>query len=446
MNKANQTSSGLKRQLEVPVVSIPTSKNQPSTTAQQQKRYKPNTITSSNVISESSKKLTSTTVSNAKVKSNRPINNTKAPPPPLSSVPTRPPSTTIAATGGATNKQQPQPTSSSSSSCSVATELPQQPMPNIYDAMLGEISDLVSAAQEAQSCGRLKMASTYQLLVHARLVGLGKRFDRFLSSGQIIRKKKPQEEKETNSNNNDKNGNNTTTSKTNTSDKTNTGTTAINKIPKSSPGESIRTAQAALAKILPSEINLDYTMMEHLARAAMELHNRRTGRGMLHEKEMERKQNASVAATTASSMAMATATTPIKKNGIANSTASSSGVAWTSLEKQQCLQAAEMYGKDKVDLIAKRVGTRTEAEVKAHLKNIDGMKRVEKDVKEQSTPGIVSPAFSKKSGSVGGGDVSVTGESTPEKRKGRGKKEPPKAVLTVPNTTFDAKKMVFEPI
>jgi len=49
---------------------------------------------------------------------------------------------------------------------------------NPYDAVLGECEDLLKASTEAQRLGRLKMASAYQLLLHTRLVGLGKRFDR----------------------------------------------------------------------------------------------------------------------------------------------------------------------------------------------------------------------------------------------------------------------------
>lgn len=49
---------------------------------------------------------------------------------------------------------------------------------NVYDAVLGECEDLLRASLEAQKLGRLKMASAYQLLLHTRLVGLGKRFDR----------------------------------------------------------------------------------------------------------------------------------------------------------------------------------------------------------------------------------------------------------------------------
>jgi hypothetical protein len=381
--------------------------------------------------------------------------------------------------------------------------------PNIYDAMLGEISDLTRAAQEAQSCGRLKMASTYQLLVHARLVGLGKRFDRFLSTGQIIRKEQQTAVSHSNSASSSPEsigaakgtgaGTGTSTSSTHAHPNTNGNASAP-----PGPGESIRTAQAALAKILPSGVDLDYTMMEHLARAAMELHNRRTGRGLLHEKEMERKNlllerdrkltrdgikssnsnsNSNSNTTRTAGNAHATPATPTTANTSTTATAatpsSSAGVAWSTIEKQKCMKAAELNGMDAISKIARAVGTRTEVEVKAHLRNINGMKKVERELnKGNSGSGgssgtgnqgsasgesnaSVANAYDGGTGDVTGsvqanavnnnsdGNTSAAGPSlpgTPEKKKGRGKKPPPRAMLTVPNTTFDAKKMLFEPI
>ena len=56
-----------------------------------------------------------------------------------------------------------------------------------YDALLGEAQDLMGAAAEAQALGRLKLASSYLLLLHARLVGLGKIFDRAISSDDSLK-------------------------------------------------------------------------------------------------------------------------------------------------------------------------------------------------------------------------------------------------------------------
>jgi len=253
---------------------------------------------------------------------------------------------------------------------------------DIYDAMLGEISDLLMAAQQAQALGRLKMASTYQLLVHARLVGLGKRFDRFLAHGQ-----------------------------TNLSSKTSAERSlSFPPISSKEPAIIISDAQVALAKILPSDVDLDNTMMEHLARAAMELHNKRTGRGMLHEKSEAKKTS----------------------NG---------GVAWTAEEKDRCLQAAEKHGRDQIEAIVGAVGSRTEAEVRAHLKNVSGREKVERHLASTG----VKKGSAEDSSAEANEDSKDAGDElvTPEKvRRGRGKKPPSKAMLTMPSGVFDAKKMV----
>lgn len=259
---------------------------------------------------------------------------------------------------------------------------------DIYDAMLGEISDLLMAAQQAQSLGRLKMASTYQLLVHARLVGLGKRFDRFLAHG---------------------NGNSQKTSAERSltfPPVSNNDQAAANKPAtggggggESDEANDMKIAQETLAKILPNEVDLDNTMMEHLARAAMELHNKRTGRGMLHERTEAKKTIAETSA----------------------ATAPGGGVAWTDEEKARCLRAAENFGRDKYDAIAFAVGTRSPAEVKAHLKNVSGREKVQRNLASEGV---------KKEGGVGAGvagDGKAGGDAlvTPEKqRRGRGKKPP----------------------
>ena len=269
---------------------------------------------------------------------------------------------------------------------------------DIYDAMLGEISDLLMAAQQAQTLGRLKMASTYQLLVHARLVGLGKRFDRFLAHGQGSLHKSSSGI-----------GSGRTLSFPQTSSKEATATAAT---PKSKDANAMRNAQATLAKILPSDVDLDNTMMEHLARAAMELHNKRTGRGMLHEKS-EAKKNAG---------------TP----------EGAGGVAWTDVEKTKCIGAAEKFGREEFEKIAAAVGTRTAAEVKAHLRNLSGREKIEQKLASTGVKKGDSPVGAKGNAKNSGNDT-----VTPEKvKRGRGKKPPSKAMLTVCTATFDAKKLV----
>jgi len=108
-----------------------------------------------------------------------------------------------------------------------------------YDAVLQESQDLCQAAAEAQQLGRLKMSAAYLLLLHTRLVGLGKRFDKAIAVAER-------------------------------------GEDAT-----SSPSKQLQAQQAAqaeLARLLPTNIELDTDMMEHLARAAAELHAARTGK------------------------------------------------------------------------------------------------------------------------------------------------------------------------
>jgi hypothetical protein len=130
---------------------------------------------------------------------------------------------------------------------------------NVYDAVLAEASDLWQAASDAQQLGRLKMASSYLLLLHARLVGLGKRFDKA---------QRP-------------------TVAAATSDPANAlGMASPAKKLKASPADSSsttailtpRTART-LSDMLPDDIQLDQGMMEHLAQAAAELHAHRRGGG-----------------------------------------------------------------------------------------------------------------------------------------------------------------------
>ena len=176
----------------------------------------------------------------------------------------------------------------------------QQSHVNAYDSMLGEIHDLLMAAQEAQSLGRLRMASTYQMLAHTRLIGLGKRFDRCLirpenqPSIPLSNNINMLPLDDTSSAITAKNLHGATEedlilSQSSTAHPTTDRTHPMLTSPTNTHG-TIQTiqhrsdAQAALAKMLPSNVNVDDTMMEHLARAAMELHNKRTGRGMQSER------------------------------------------------------------------------------------------------------------------------------------------------------------------
>lgn len=176
------------------------------------------------------------------------------------------------------------------SSITVATDT-FSTIPNVYDSILAESSDLLQAAAEAQQLGRLKMASAYMLLAHARLVGLGKRFD----------KAKIQEHMERHLPNS---SSATSTPKKRTATEADVASpSAIETLPKdpselSATEPSLSTvavatsaeedklhpvvapkqeAASVLAEMLPPDIEMDTSMMEHLARAAAELHAVRSG-------------------------------------------------------------------------------------------------------------------------------------------------------------------------
>jgi hypothetical protein len=94
---------------------------------------------------------------------------------------------------------------------------------NGYDTILSESEDLLQAAAEAQHLGRLRMSYSYLRLLHGRLVGLGKRFDKAISS----------------------------------------------------QGKSAKVTRE-LSDLMP-HVQFDSQMMEHLAKAAEELHKARCG-------------------------------------------------------------------------------------------------------------------------------------------------------------------------
>ena len=75
------------------------------------------------------------------------------------------------------------------------------------------------------------------------------------------------------------------------------------------------------------------------------------------------------------------------------------GVAWSVAEKQKCQEAVKLFGMDansSINKIVEAIGSRTEAEVRAHLKNINGMKKVERDLTTGAATGTAA----------GGGDQS----------------------------------------
>eukprot|EP00956_Cyclotella_meneghiniana_P004901 scaffold6050_cov70-Cyclotella_meneghiniana.AAC.5 len=156
---------------------------------------------------------------------------------------------------------------------------------SFIDEIINESNDLLQAAREAQCLGRLRASSSYLLLAHARLVGLGRRFDRSrcLEDEAVgVVTKTP----DNNANEND--------------EKQTTQTSII--LPP------MPVAQNALP---------DVALMEHLARSGMELHHKRTGRGMQHISQMEKMANTPKVGKTAAATTAATKDkeTPKRKGG-----------------------------------------------------------------------------------------------------------------------------------
>ena len=187
--------------------------------------------------------------------------------------------------------------------------------------MLNEADHLLQAAAEAQALGRLRNASTYLLLAHARLVGLGRRFDR----SRI-------EPTATSSSNEGKNSEGVDGGKTKSSlddGKSDGGGKRKNKAGDTGGAGNSDSAMAPLIQLGTDQSNMSLTTLpnssnnpaagnkstnsnnnnsnepmlfpqtlhhmpdgvayvEHLARAAMELHHKRTGRGMQHDLMVEK--------------------------------------------------------------------------------------------------------------------------------------------------------------
>lgn len=224
---------------------------------------------------------------------------------------------------------------------------------NVYDAVLGEAEDLLKAAAEAQALGRLKMASAYQLLLHARLVGLAKRFDQ----AQVLQDASEAEADSPSSN--------------------------VGSTESSSPVDS--GLHSELAKMLPQNVEMDSAMIEHLARAAMELHHQRTGRRIASDSITE---------------------PPPKPS-------SSASIAWTEREKQTVQAALEAGTKDPA-VISSKLKTRSEAQVKAYLRNSKERQKGSEQIEEEIT----------------------------FRRGGRGRKPPTQAMNTMPNAKLDARELL----
>ena len=161
------------------------------------------------------------------------------------------------------------------------------------DEIINESNDLIQAAREAQSLGRLRAASSHLLLAHARLVGLGRRFDRSRClEDEVVGPQK------------------TDTTEVNENDDSNVST--------QQPPTAVAVAKSIILPPLPVTHNAlpDVTLMEHLARSGMELHHKRTGRGMQHHAQMEKMANTPVKGKGAASTVKAKEEdTPTKRKG-----------------------------------------------------------------------------------------------------------------------------------
>ena len=125
------------------------------------------------------------------------------------------------------------------------------------------MSHLLQAAAEAQSLGRLRNSYSSLLLAHQRLVGVGRRVDRSYCEAE------------------DPHHHDTAAADARHA----TGHTTAVAAPAACQPPLV--AQPPLPPALAPRYS-DVAYVEHLARAAMELHHRRTGRGMQHDAALER--------------------------------------------------------------------------------------------------------------------------------------------------------------
>jgi hypothetical protein len=343
---------------------------------------------------------------------------------------------------------------------------------NVYDAVLAESRDLLTAAQEAQQLGRLKMAAAYQLLLHARLVGLGKRFDKATVAG-----------------------NNNTVSAVGDTVGTGTGTdvagtsqggddtAAVTPAPPlelqppmslipipGTPGTATATAtdvasaqnqqdeqqlgqgQAPLplpplpllppptpttaaarqlAKLLPPTCELDQIMMEHLAKAAAELHAQRSGRKRqlsqavghadnnpdYHHNHHNHQAGVSHQMLTPDQFFAQTA----NQLQMPNAANVNPGIAWSAADVKQ-LTAAQETGKSPKEIAG--LVNKSEQQVKAFIRNQTARSKVEADCALELPLDHHADQHAKK------------------KSGGRGRKPATTAISTVPNAVCDARTLL----
>ncbi|KAL9184213.1 hypothetical protein ACHAXT_002299 [Thalassiosira profunda] len=135
--------------------------------------------------------------------------------------------------------------------------------PDAIDDAMNEVDHLLQAAGEAQAMGRLRNSYSSLLLAHQRLMGVGRRVDRSYceaegDSADAIKKAKGDPD----------------------ASNLSMGSRQISFLP-----------PLVAQPPIPHNMTHDYSDVaytEHLARSAMELHHRRTGRGMQHDVALER--------------------------------------------------------------------------------------------------------------------------------------------------------------
>jgi len=362
---------------------------------------------------------------------------------------------------------------------------------NVYDAVLGECEDLLRASTEAQRLGRLKMASAYQLLLHTRLVGLGKRFDRsaMMDDQQKARQQQEEEQELSQQQQPGKQLDMEPTSSMDTpgTDKVDGAATPGVKTEHdtkaqgaSDPGEDLEgtspvpAAIQQLRSILPGNLEMDASMMEHLARAAVELHHQRTGRKKSADGLLASPLGGSLAAAAGIVPSASVATEPSSEEApVAGSTATStkpaasatkkSSVAWTKLETDILIKALK-EGKDNYTIASTMLPNKTVAQVHSFVKNQQQLHKVNK-LQEQvvATPdsapsatttnntasdnGSAKPlAMNDTVDDLDAGKVSAakgaSAATAAPRRGGRGRKPPTTAMNTVPNVSMDVRALL----
>lgn len=194
--------------------------------------------------------------------------NAKMAHPPVVSFPPLPTSMTRIATLAAATEFSQQ---SHETTYSTASAFGNYAATNAVDEVIDEVNHLLQAAAEAQALGRLRNSYSCLLLAHQRLVGVGRRVDRSYCEAE----------------------DDEDVAATVASSKANKGCEASNLSMESQQPQFLPpiVSQPPLPPTLTQNYS-DVAYVEHLARSAMELHHKRTGRGMQHEAAAERQANA----------------------------------------------------------------------------------------------------------------------------------------------------------